>query len=198
MLERLPRPLALLVLGLLLLAGAWCFVSPAQAPDVAEAGGYTDFQLYADITAKVAAGTPYHQAAAEVQRAHGYPLRPFVTMRPPALFVLAARLGLLTDYDPVVRELRALTAELVAARIITVLTASRRAPARDAPAVGAWAASPRRLLVTYRVARQAGARPAGSRGRARRVSCLPTRERRFTKPALTRLGSFDPAHVYLP
>lgn len=93
MLERLPRPLALLVLGLLLLAGAWCFVSPAQAPDVAEAGGYTDFQLYADITAKVAAGTPYHQAAAEVQRAHGYPLRPFVTMRPPALFVLAARLG---------------------------------------------------------------------------------------------------------
>lgn len=93
MLERLPRPLALLVLGLFLLAAAWCFASPPQAPNVAKSGGYTDLQLYADITARVAAGTAYHQAAAEVQRARGYPLRPFITMRQPTLYVLAAKLG---------------------------------------------------------------------------------------------------------
>lgn len=93
MLERLPRPLALLVLGLFVLAGAWCFAAPSQAPDVAAARQYTDLQLFRDITARVAQGVPYHEAAAQLHRAHAYPLKPFVTVREPALFVLAAWLG---------------------------------------------------------------------------------------------------------
>ncbi len=93
MLERLPRPLALLVLGLFLLACAWCFAAPPQAPDVVGTREYTDLQLFRDITARVASGVPYHEAAAQTHRAHAYPLKPFVTVREPTLFVLAARLG---------------------------------------------------------------------------------------------------------
>lgn len=93
MLARLPRPLALLVLGLFVLAAAWCFVAPQTAPDAAAPGGYTDLRLFQDITARVAQGVPYHQAAAELHRAHGYPLKPFFTVREPALYVLAAWLG---------------------------------------------------------------------------------------------------------
>lgn len=93
MLERLPRPLALLVLGLFLLGAAWCFVAPTVRPDGAVGNEYTDLMLFRDVTARVAQGVPYHQAAAELQREHGYPLHPFFTMREPALSVLAARLG---------------------------------------------------------------------------------------------------------
>ncbi len=93
MLERLPRPLALLVLALFALAAAWCFATPPQAPDVAGPGGYTDLMLFRDITERVAQGTPYYQAAAELQRQHLYPLRPFITVREPTLYVLAAQLG---------------------------------------------------------------------------------------------------------
>lgn len=93
MLERLPRPLAVLVLVLFALAVAQCFVVPPQAPDIASTGQYTDLLLFQDITARVAQGTPYYQAAAELQREHLYPLRPFITVREPTLYVLAARLG---------------------------------------------------------------------------------------------------------
>lgn len=93
MLARLPRLPALFVA--LLFAGtlAWCFLAPGPAADVAEKGGYTDLQLYHDTVTAMANGTPYYEAAAQTQRAHGYPLRPFVTVREPTLYVAAARLG---------------------------------------------------------------------------------------------------------
>jgi hypothetical protein len=59
----------------------------------AKKGGYTDARLYHDIAAEVAKGKPYHQAAAELHRAHHYPLKPFVTMRPPTEMEIAAFIG---------------------------------------------------------------------------------------------------------
>ena len=49
--------------------------------------------LYRDIVAQMQQGTGYYEAAAQQQRAHGYPTRPFVTIREPALYKLAASLG---------------------------------------------------------------------------------------------------------
>jgi hypothetical protein len=48
--------------------------------------------LYSGIIARVRAGQPYETAAVAAQRAGGFPLRPFVTVRPPALAVIMARL----------------------------------------------------------------------------------------------------------
>ncbi len=95
MLAHLPRPLAVFVVALFLAAAAWCF-APAPASTAAPraaAKHYTDMMLYRDIVAQMQQGTGYYQAAAEQQRAHGYPTRPFVTIREPALYQLAASLG---------------------------------------------------------------------------------------------------------
>ena len=93
MLARLPRPIALLIAALLIAASLWCFVSPSQQVPLAKPGQYTDMRLYRDIVTQVQAGKPYHQAAAELQRANGYPLKPFITVREPTLAWLAARFG---------------------------------------------------------------------------------------------------------
>jgi hypothetical protein len=93
MFAHLPRPVALLVIAALIAAMAWCFIAPARPAAVAAAGQYTDMRLYHDVVAEMQRGTPYHRASAQLQRAHGYPLQPFVTMREPTLYVAAARLG---------------------------------------------------------------------------------------------------------
>lgn len=93
MLERLPRSLARVVIALLLAVAGWCLVSPGAPAAAARHGEYTDLMLYHDIVDAVRGGTPYHQAAAQLQRAHGYPTQPFVTMREPTLYVAAARFG---------------------------------------------------------------------------------------------------------
>lgn len=53
----------------------------------------TDPELYRHIIARVAHGEPYYAAAAAEQRASGFPLRPFVTVRLPTLATLSAWLG---------------------------------------------------------------------------------------------------------
>ena len=93
MLARLPRPVAILLALLLALACAWCLTTRPPPIKTAGKGGYTDVHLYHDIAASVATGKPYHRAAAELHRAHFYPLKPFVTMRPPALVWAAAHIG---------------------------------------------------------------------------------------------------------
>jgi hypothetical protein len=93
MIERLPRPAAALLAVLILVLSAWCLTTTPPPVKLAPKGGYTDVMLYKDITKAVAAGKPYHQAAAELHRAHYYPLKPFFTMRLPTLSVLAADLG---------------------------------------------------------------------------------------------------------
>lgn len=92
MLAHLSRPAALLILAAFLAAAAWCFAGEAKKPPVAAAGQYTDLMLEHDIVSAMQRGAPYHAAAAGLHRAHGYPLKPFFTMRAPTLYVLAARL----------------------------------------------------------------------------------------------------------
>jgi len=92
-LTNLPRPLAWLALVILLATSAWCLTATPPPIKTAKKGGYTDVRLYHDIASEVAKGKPYHLAAAELHRQHHYPLKPFVTMRPPTLVWLAAKIG---------------------------------------------------------------------------------------------------------
>ncbi len=93
MFARLPRIAALAFIALILAASGWLLTAPGKPAAVAQTGQYTDMRLYRDVVAEMERGTPYHRASAQLQRAHGYPLRPFVTVRPPTLYVVAARLG---------------------------------------------------------------------------------------------------------
>lgn len=93
MLARCPRPLALGLIALFLAALGWCLVAPGRPAAAAAAGGFTDVRLYQDIVAAVGKGERYHHAATRLQREHDYPTRPFVTVREPTLYVVAARLG---------------------------------------------------------------------------------------------------------
>lgn len=98
MLNHLPRPLAALVSLLIVALSVWCLVTTPPPIKTAKRNkqgvlSYTDARLYHDISAAVAKGEPYHAAAARLHREHHYPLRPFVTMRPPTEMVLAAKIG---------------------------------------------------------------------------------------------------------
>jgi hypothetical protein len=59
-----------------------------KPPASYEASGPGDKDLYRAIIHRVKFGEPYARAAVEEQRARGYPLRPFVVVRPPALAVM--------------------------------------------------------------------------------------------------------------
>jgi hypothetical protein len=54
---------------------------------------YSDVRLYRDVAGRVSRGENYYEAAAAEQRRHGYPLRPFITVRPPALAMITVALG---------------------------------------------------------------------------------------------------------
>ncbi len=91
-----PARMALAALVLLMALGVTIASTPAHGPDLV-APGKSDTALYRAIARDTAAGgaTPaaYYRAVAAEQRARGYPLRPFVTVREPALALLAAWLG---------------------------------------------------------------------------------------------------------
>ncbi|MCP5385209.1 MAG: hypothetical protein H6916_00140 [Novosphingobium sp.] len=93
MLAHLPRPIAALIAIAFVAAGLWCFAAPPKAPAIAAPGQYTDLMLYRDVTLAVQTGEPYHQAATRLQRAHGYPTQPFVTVRLPTLYLALAKFG---------------------------------------------------------------------------------------------------------
>lgn len=93
MLLRLSRPFAIAFFALFISAAIWCFTAPISQVPLAQPGQYTDVKLYRDIAAQMRTGTPYYQAATELQRAHNYPTRPFFTVRQPTLSWLAARFG---------------------------------------------------------------------------------------------------------
>ncbi|PKB19230.1 hypothetical protein B0I00_1460 [Novosphingobium kunmingense] len=77
------------MLRLLLLALALIIaIGPARAQTIDK-----DRELYAAITRQVDLGEPYYRAATDLQRANGYPVRPFYTVRPPTLTWLAATVG---------------------------------------------------------------------------------------------------------
>ena len=93
MFARLSRPLALLVAALFLVTATWCLLTPPGKVSRAAPGRYTDMMLYRDIVSAMQSGKGYYQAATDAQRAHHYPTRPFVTVREPTLYWLAAQLG---------------------------------------------------------------------------------------------------------
>ncbi|NBC35757.1 hypothetical protein GTZ99_04205 [Novosphingobium sp. FSY-8] len=93
MLARLPRPFAIAFVVLIAAIAAWCATATPPPIKTAKKGGYTDVRLYRDISAQVAQGVPYYQAAAQLQREHRYPLKPAVTVRPGTLVIGAAWIG---------------------------------------------------------------------------------------------------------
>lgn len=71
--------------------------SVQQAPQ-AEVGG-DDLRLYKAIVERMQAGEDYYTVAAEEQRARGFPLQPFVTMRLPSLAYVLSTLGTTLSYS---------------------------------------------------------------------------------------------------
>lgn len=61
-------------------------------------GGYSDVKLYTDIGNAVAGGEGYYHAATRLQRLHGFPTSPFVTVRLPTLAWVESSLGWRTSY----------------------------------------------------------------------------------------------------
>jgi hypothetical protein len=91
---RLPR-LALLALLVLTLAGAAYGLrsEPAGAQASPAAGpSFTDVQLYRDDVAFARHPSTYYARVMDEQRRRSYPMRPFVTVRPPTLAFLLAGL----------------------------------------------------------------------------------------------------------
>lgn len=95
MLRMLSRGQAMILTLCLALACAWAAYAPERPPSGAAAQGstYSDLKLYHDVAARVAAGDDYYAAATELHRAHGFPTRPFITIRPPTLAHLGAVFG---------------------------------------------------------------------------------------------------------
>jgi hypothetical protein len=103
---RLSRPAAISVLAVLAALIALGFAFPAPRLSAGGPGGQSiNVPLYAGIVARVRAGQPYERAAVTAQRAGGFPLRPFVTVRPPALALLMARAPDLATANQVMKAL---------------------------------------------------------------------------------------------
>lgn len=91
-LRRLPPWLAVALLAAVAtLIAAGLAISPHHRPGPAP-NRSSDARLYRRIVEDVAGGKAYYAAAAQESRREGYPLRPFLAMRPPLLVVLLARL----------------------------------------------------------------------------------------------------------
>lgn len=78
-------PALAILLALLLLIGVGLRLGEDRSTRPPTAPGMGDVDLYRAIDMRVLHGEDYYQAAATEQRARGYPLRPFVTVRLPTL-----------------------------------------------------------------------------------------------------------------
>jgi hypothetical protein len=110
---------ALLALGL----------SIAFAPQPKAAPGGADGRLYAAVIDDLAHGAPYYSAATREQRLAGFPLRPFLTVRPP---LLATGLALLPNAAARAATLGLLAASAWGAWAWRLRTLRARAPLRYA------------------------------------------------------------------
>jgi hypothetical protein len=101
--------------GLLaLMIGIGLFATLRASPASPPQGGaqYRDTALYRTIDHRVLGGESYYAVAVAEQRAHGFPLRPFITLRPPTLaWVIVAAGG----FDHALLLLRLLMAAAIAA-----------------------------------------------------------------------------------
>lgn len=99
MLAALTRIQAMAVIALIVaLALGTLMIGAAQTGEAISGDGrYSDVQLYHDIGNAVGAagngGEDYYHAATRLQRAHGFPTSPFVTVRLPTLAWIEAALG---------------------------------------------------------------------------------------------------------
>jgi hypothetical protein len=93
---RLPRWAAMAILALTIMLSAYgvaATMTPAPvAPTVTNPMKH-DAELYRAVAARVAQGESYYQAAATEQRLRGFPLKPFLTVRPPLLATVTAAVG---------------------------------------------------------------------------------------------------------
>lgn len=93
--------IALVALAVALLASLLSptYVAPDRStpPQIVTADGQTknmsDTQLYKNIIARVSDGRSYYEVVAEEHRLHNFPLKPFITVRPPTLAWINAGLG---------------------------------------------------------------------------------------------------------
>lgn len=89
------RAIAVLIALLLVVAGSFAALYVPDAPEAApsvEATG--DLALYEGVIAGLRVGGEYYQLTADGLRMGGYPLRPFITFRPPMHSVVQAALPL--------------------------------------------------------------------------------------------------------
>jgi len=78
---------------LALLGGYGLWLGAPSALRMAGGASHADTALYQAIQGRVARGQSYHAAAAVEHRRRGYPLRPFVAVRPPALALFVTAVG---------------------------------------------------------------------------------------------------------
>ncbi|KQM13922.1 hypothetical protein ASE49_12485 [Novosphingobium sp. Leaf2] len=97
MLDTLSSLQARLLIVVIVLLGAWTLtiqpLSGSGGAAITGDGTYSDIRLYHDIGDAVANGEGYYHAAIRLHRAHGFPTRPFVTVRLPTLAWIEAALG---------------------------------------------------------------------------------------------------------
>lgn len=113
----LPRWPARIALLLLLPIGFLLALNGPGAPRVTGKAGHSDVALYRAIDQRILRGENYYTAAASEQRARGYPLKPFVTMRLPTLAWVCRITGGLDGAQTLMRLLALITAGATAWRL---------------------------------------------------------------------------------
>ena len=82
----------LLLLGLII--GLSSLMSePPPAPVPIEDVSFSDVDLYRSVVTAISEGHNYYDFIVQAHRGHGYPLKPFVTVRPPLLAVFSGTIG---------------------------------------------------------------------------------------------------------
>lgn len=150
MLRTLSRLQARILIALIaVLAALSLTIGPSESgKTITGSGAYSDVRLYVDIADAVAAGEPYYSAAVRLHRTHGFPTRPFVTVRLPTLAWTEAALGWRTMAN-LLAALLALTAFAWFWMLRPVSPLRERIAAAVLVAIGgAMAASPE-LVVTH-------------------------------------------------
>ncbi|KQP48968.1 hypothetical protein [Methylobacterium sp. Leaf108] len=124
--------LVLAGLAALMLYGAAIGLVPGLAPPLPPSLAATgddpqasDAALYGAIAARVAGGEGYYAAAVAEHRLRDYPLKPFVTVRPPTLATLQAGLGM-AGAGLLLALLVAVALVVLARRLETALPGGRR------------------------------------------------------------------------
>lgn len=90
------KPASLLLLAILIVSALGPILHPTPSSHAIRMGNGTttgDLVLYRNIDEAVRHGEDYYHAAARLQREGNYPLKPFLTVRPPSLTWLYALVG---------------------------------------------------------------------------------------------------------